>query len=263
MELSRHPLLLLPQLQILTDMMIKDTKKPCRSGFTLIEMLIVVAITAIILLFTYRIFFSQTKMVAQSIEFIQVNDSFRKIISIMGNDIKEATNILKPSPVMPNKVTDLITKPGVILHLQSSELDPRIPFDSPLGGQISLRHDITYELEKLPSPQESPRYKLIRTASIEESSGQKTSQRQTITDNIKDFIIYRTIKRPFKAANVLSKNDRIVIPIPLSLSGSGNNMVHLSMTLERDRKTSDPNNIYSLTMDTTFYKRGKEIFKHR
>ena len=235
-----------------------------RCGFTIIEALIVVFITALILVFAYRLFFSQTRMVTQSIEFLQVNEGFRKIISFMGDDIREATNILKPAPVLSDKVVELATRPGVILHLQSSDLDPYIPFDSPLGGQVSLRRDITYELEKIKNPESQtiPRYRLIRTATIEEKSGEKTTQRQTIVDNIRDLIVYRTIRRPFKPANVGGKEDFLVLPMPISQSGTGNSLVHLNMVLERTRRGDESGDVYSISMNTSFYKRGKEIFKN-
>ena len=230
----------------------------------MIETLIVVLITSIILLFAYRLFYSQTRVVTQSIEFLQVNEGFRKIISFMGDDIREATNIIKPAPVMSDKVVELATKPGVILHLQSSDLDPYIPFDSPLGGQVALRRDITYELEKIKNPESQtvPRYRLIRTASVEEKPGQKTTQRQTIVDNVRDLIIYRTVRRPYKFSNVGGKEDRLVLPLPISQSGTGNSLVHLRMVLERTRKSDEVGEVYSIDMATSFYKRGKEIFKN-
>jgi len=235
-----------------------------KRGFTMVEALIVSLITSVILLFAYRIFFSQARVMTQSIEYLQVNEGFRKIISFMGDDIREATNILKPAPVLAETVVKLATKPGVILHLQSSDLDPYIPFDSPLGGQVSLRRDITYELEKIKNDESQviPRYRLIRTASVEEKPGQKTTQRQTIIDNIRDLVIYRTIRRPFKPGNVSGKEDHLVIPLPLSQSGTGNSLVHLKMVLERTRRGAEAGEVYSINMNTSFYKRGKEIFTH-
>ncbi len=242
----------------------ESAKKTDRKGFTIVEALIVVFITSVILLFAYRLFFSQTRMVTQSIEFLQVNDGFRKVISFMGDDIREATNILKPAPVLSDKVVELATRPGVILQLQSSDLDPHTPFDSPLGGQVSLRRDITYELEKIKNveSQSIPRYRLIRTATIEEKSGEKTTQRQTIVDNIRDLVVYRTIRRPFKPSNVGGKEEHIVLPMPISQSGTGNSLVHLSMVLERTRRGDESGDVYSINMNTSFYKRGKEIFKN-
>lgn len=240
------------------------SKTKARQGFTIVEALIVVVITTVILLFAYRIFFSQTRMVTQSIEFLQVNEGFRKILSFMGDDIREATNILKPAPVLAEKVEKLSTRPGVVLHLQSSDLDPYIPFDSPLGGQVALRRDIVYKLEKIKNPESQtvPRYRLIRIATIEEKSGEKTTQKQTIVDNIRDLVIYRTIRRPFKPSNVGGKEDHLVVPMPLSQSGTGNSLVYLDMVLERTRRGDEAGDVYSIDMTTCFYKRGKEIFKN-
>lgn len=233
-------------------------------GFTLVEVLIAIVITTMILFFAYRVFFSQTRMVTQSIEFMQVNDGFRKILAFMGDDVRESTTILKPTPVFVDKVVALATKPGVVLHLQSSELNPQIPFDSPLGGQISVRRQVVYELEKIQNPESQtiPRYRLIRTATVEEKPGQKTTQRQVLVDNVRDLVIYRTVRKPFKPSNISGKEDRLVLPQPLSVSGTGNNLIHLKMVIERTRKDHEVGQVYNIAMTTSFYKRGKEIFKN-
>lgn len=228
----------------------------------MVEMLIAVFITTMIIFFAYKVFFSQTQVVTKSLEFMQVNDSFRKVMTFMGNDIRESTAIMLPVPVFSDKVAGLTTKTGVILKLQSSELDPTIAFDSPLGGQVSARREITYELEKIPNPASKtiPRFRLIRTASIEERPGKKTTQKQELVDNIRDLIVYRTVRKPFKPANISGDKDRIVLPRPLYESGTGNSLVHLNMVLERERKDTELGQVYNINLTTSFYKRGKEIF---
>jgi len=131
-------------------------------GFTFVEALIAVAVSTMILLFAYRIFFSQTEVVTKSLEFIHVNEGFRKVVTFMGDDIREATTILKPVPIFSSNIASQTTKPGVILQVQSSALDPQIPFNSPLGGQISVKRQIVYELEKIEGPESQtiPRYHL-------------------------------------------------------------------------------------------------------
>ncbi len=236
--------------------------KKVKTGFTMVEMLIAVFVMTLIIYFAYRIFFSQAEVVTKSIEFMQVNDSFRKVMTFMGNDIREATSILEPVPVFGEKVAGLITQTGVILKVVSTELDPAIAFDSPLGGQVSARREIVYNLEKIPNPESKsiPRFKLIRTATIEEKSGKKTVQRQEIVDNIRDLIVYRIVRKPFKPSNVSGAGDRIVLPRPIYESGTGNDLVHLNMVIERDRKDYEVGQVYNINLNTCFYKRGKEIF---
>ncbi|HNX74604.1 MAG TPA: prepilin-type N-terminal cleavage/methylation domain-containing protein [Candidatus Rifleibacterium sp.] len=244
-----------------------NSKAPVRrkaAGFTLVEALVAVAISTLILMFAYRVFFSQTEMVTRSIEFLHVNEGFRKVVTFMGDDIRESTTILKPIPIFSDRVASMATIPGVILHLQSSELDPQIAFNSQLGGQVAVRRQVIYELEKIPNPESQtvPRYRLIRTATIEEKPGQQSTQRQVLVENIRDMVIYRTVRKPFKPANISSSGDSLLLAQPLSQSGTGNNLVHVRMILERTRKETETGQVYSIAMNTSFYKRGKEIFKN-
>lgn len=234
-----------------------------RSAFTFIEGVIAVALVTLILFFAYRVFFSQAEMVTQSLEFMQVNDAFRKVMSFMGDDIREATMILEPVPVMPDQVEELVTQPGVVLRIQSSEIDPYISFDSPFGGQVSSRHEVIYSLDQVPDENldAPPRYRLTRISSIEEKPGDKTTQRQVITDNISELVIYRTVRRPFKPGNISSLNDRLVTPLPPHQTGTGNSLVHLRMVVERQRREGEEDKeVYNIEMTTSFYKRGKEVF---
>lgn len=231
-------------------------------GFTFVEALIALAVSTMILLFAYRIFFSQTEVVTKSLEFLHVNEGFRKVVTFMGDDIREATTILQPVPIFASNIASLTTKPGVILQVQSSALDPQIPFNSPLGGQISMKRLIVYELEKIEGPESQtiPRYRLVRTASIEEKPGQKNTQRQVLVDNVREMVVFRTARKPFKPANIGAAKDRLLLPVALSESGTGNSLVHVKMVLERTRKETETGQVYNVSMNTSFYKRGKEIF---
>ena len=200
-----------------------------KKGFTLVEILVVSTILVFIMYFVYQIFFSQTKAVTQTIDALQANEGLRRVLAFMGDDIREATRIVKPTPINLDEVSSVKTTTGSILIVQSSEINPRISFDSPLGGQIEQITTIEYELEPMNKPNEGEdqsseplRYKLIRNATIEEKNGEKNRQRQTIADNIKEFYVFRTVRKPFTAANVENIDDRIVQQIPLSEAGTGN-----------------------------------------
>ncbi len=237
-----------------------------KKAFTLVEIFIVVILLSLILYFAYRVFFSQTRAVTQTIDALHTNEGLRKVLAFMGDDIREATRIVKPTPINLEDASSVETTTGSILIVQSSEIDPRIKFDSPLGGQISQITTIEYELEPMSQKNsDSPlRYKLIRNATIEEKNGEKSRQRQTLADNIKEFVVYRTVRKPFTAQNVDSINERIIQKIPLSEAGTGNSLLHVKMTVERNRSKHDRNKakVYTVTMTTSFYKRGKEIFLH-
>ena len=230
-------------------------------GFTLVELLIVIVLLIIIVIFAYKVFFAQTKVVTQSLQYLQVNDSFRKVMLFLGDDIKEATNITEPLPIFNDEVSKLKTKEGVVLHLFENTIDPSISFNSPLGGQIAERDEVVYEIEKYVNPRASsiPRYRLIRTEYIQHKPGNKPKQRQVLVDNLRKFIIFRTVRKPFKPSNVSSIRTPIINPRSLYDSGTGNSLVHLKMTVERSRQ-HESGKVYNISMDTCFYKRGKEVF---
>ncbi len=241
-----------------------------KTGFTLVEILIVVALLIFILYFAYQIFFSQTRAVTQTIDALQTNEGLRRVLAFVGDDVRESTRIVKPTPIKLEDVPSVVTTTGSIMILQSSEVDPRIKFDSPLGGQISQITTIEYELEPMNSSKEDSensgpvRFRLVRNATIEEKSGEKNRQRQIIADNIKEFMVFRTVRQPFKPNNVDSMNDEIIQEVPISEAGTGNSLIHLKMVIERNRKENERNKdkVYTVTMNTSFYKRGKEIFLH-
>lgn len=244
-----------------------------RNAFTLAEVLTVTLIVGFILYFAYNIFFSQTRVVTQGIDSLNTNEGFRRVMAFMGDDIKEATRIVKPTPVALEDVNQLVTTTGSILIVQSSSIDPRISFDSPLGGQIEQLTTIEYELEPMTKMKDgkpyvdetSPkRYRLVRNAKVEEKNGEQSRQRQVVADNIKELIVFRTVRKPFKAMNVESLSDKLIQQMPLSEAGTGNSLIHVKMVIERRRSENEKNkeNIYSISMNTSFYKRGKEIFLH-
>ncbi|MBQ2594919.1 MAG: prepilin-type N-terminal cleavage/methylation domain-containing protein, partial [Candidatus Riflebacteria bacterium] len=193
-----------------------------KTGFTLVEILIVVSLLIFILYFAYQIFFSQTRAVTQTIDALQTNEGLRRVLAFVGDDVRESTRIVKPTPIKLEDVPSVVTTTGSIMILQSSEVDPRIKFDSPLGGQISQITTIEYELEPMNSSKEGAdnsgpaRFRLIRNATIEEKNGEKNRQRQVIADNIKEFMVFRTVRQPFKPNNVDSMNDKIIQEVPIS-----------------------------------------------
>lgn len=242
-----------------------------RTAFTLAEVLTVMLIMVFILYFVYQIFFSQTKAVTHGIDALQANEGFRRVMAFMGDDVREATRIVKPTPITLDEVDKLVTTTGKVMIVQCSEIDPRIRFDSSLGGQISQITTIEYELEPMtkiiddkPVSDGPIRYRLLRNAIISENNGEQSRQRQLIADNIKEFIVFRTVRKPFKAVNVESLDDKLIQLTPLSEAGTGNSLIHLKMVIERRRNDNekDKENIYSISMNTSFYKRGKEIFIH-
>ena len=72
--------------------------------------------------------------------------------------------------------------------------------------------------------------------------------------------MFRTARKPFKPSNIGAAKDRLLLPVALSESGTGNSLVHVRMVLERTRKETETGQVYNVSMSTSFYKRGKEIF---
>ena len=233
-----------------------------RKAFTLMEVLVVITLMGLVLTFAYKLFFAENKLVTRSIDTIRVNEAFRKVLAFMGDDIHEATNILEPLPIMLSEVKNLTTKTGNILVTQSSEINPRIKFDSALGGQVSIRRTVNYVLEEnsIKTKEGLPNYKLVRYETVEEKNGVKHTRRQPMATNIREFIVYRTVREPYSINNLRTLNDRIIKPRALHESGTGNSLIHIKVSLERERNEGEKGKVYNMTMATSFYKRGKEIF---
>ena len=150
------------------------------------------------------------------------------------------------------------------MKLLCKELDPGIPFNSPLGGQISLIREIVYTIEEMEidekNPRDFPLYRLRRLAVVKEKPGETPeTQGQVLVENIRELILFRTVRKPFKWKDIKSKKDRLVNALPISETGTGNSLVHLKMTLERER-IKENGEVYQISLNTSFYKRGKEVF---
>ncbi|HOT27168.1 MAG TPA: prepilin-type N-terminal cleavage/methylation domain-containing protein [Candidatus Ozemobacteraceae bacterium] len=233
-------------------------------AFTFVELLIVLFLVSLILFASYKVFFQQTRMVRQSLEEIKVNDDFRKILAFMGNDVRESTRIDEPAPIRLEDARTLATKAGLLMRIAKEEQDPTLDREDSLG-QIAVRRTIVYELEDNPNPLEPsvPRFRLVRIESIDEHgrSGEST-QRHVICDDVRDLVVFRTIRKPLPPHNVDALGDRLVQPQSASVQGTGNDVVHLRVTLERTRMGGERGEVFRFPMQTCFYKRGKEIWRH-
>ncbi|MBF0544866.1 MAG: prepilin-type N-terminal cleavage/methylation domain-containing protein [Candidatus Riflebacteria bacterium] len=248
-----------------------------KKAFTLIEILIVLTLMSFILMFAYRVFFSQTKMIQDSMEFMRVNDHFRRIISHLGKDFREANHIMFPAPVKWEDVANQQTPAGGgdVLRLIKQEIDPlerfapvtpqNWNFDKPFDQVIRVR-DIVYSLERDPQlgNNNSPRFKLIRSEYLEEKSkpGVKIKQELEVGSSLREFTVIRTIRKPFKAMNISKLSDKIIVPYPSNESGFGSNLIYVRITLER-QKAPEKGQAYEISLGTCFYMRGREVFPHQ
>lgn len=240
---------------------VKFTKKKLPNiAITLVEVLVVFLILSLILYALYKIFFSQAKVVQHSVETILVNDSFRKVLAFLGNDIREANKIVFPNPIRVEEINNLVTKPGLVLQVIKQEINPFLKPSVKLGYVETIR-EIIYELEKIPLSKDSTahKYRLIRTEYITDFSGEKQKQRHELIDNIKEFVLFRLSRKPCKIQNITSLNDKLVIPLSVYDGGTSTSLVHLRITLEK-RKLNELDKVYSISAFTSFYKRGREIF---
>jgi len=243
--------------------------------------MIVFLLVTVILWGVYKIFFSQAKMVAQSMEYMKVNDNFRRILAHLGNDIREATQILFPNPVKLEEAGTLTTPkaPCKVLQLIKQEIDPSLKFEetmtsSPLAtdtfGQIIRVREIFYELEPYKNAEDEesstvvPRYRLVRLEYLKEKNKPNTilMQKNEIAETVRDFVLYRTVRKPMKALDIKDASERLLDPIPSYDAGTGNSVIHLKISLER-MKAKGKGDAYEISLTTSFYKRGKEVFFHQ
>ncbi|MBF0407285.1 MAG: prepilin-type N-terminal cleavage/methylation domain-containing protein [Candidatus Riflebacteria bacterium] len=248
-----------------------------KKAFTLIEVLVVIVLMVFILMVAYKVFFSQTRMIHDSMEFMKVNDDFRKIIMRLGKDFREANHISYPVLTRwedaPNQQTPAAG--GDVLKLIKQEVDPfavysKTPiknwtFDKPFDLVVKVR-EIVYSLERDTNARNKnvPRYKLMRTEYVEELSkpGMKVKQETEVSDSLREFTVFRTLRKPMNVSNVSNKSDRIITSIPSNETGYGSELVYVRITLERQRP-SEKGQVYDISLGTCFYKRGKEIFPHQ
>lgn len=261
----------------------KNLSTGIRSGFTFVEILVVMTILTLILLTVYRFFSAQVRVVSTSMEIMKVNDDFRKIHSYLNNDIHEATMITYPAPIELKETETLVTPkpPCVVLQLVKQQLNPKAPYSRPpldkitassTYGQISRVIEVVYELRPTKKANEDenqqdtsvPRFKLFRTELIRESANPNlvVKSEKEITDTIRDLVIFRTIRKAAIRQSIQQKDDRLIELESSNNSGTGNNLVHLRVTLERrrGRKTGD---VYDITLTTCYYKRGREVFYYQ
>jgi hypothetical protein len=255
---------------------------PRTSGFTIVEVLIVITIMIFILAAVYKIFTSQVRMVSTNIDMMKVNDDFRRVHVFLNNDIRESTMITFPPPVKLKGSQDLVTPkaPCTVLRLVKQEINPAVPFVHPpvdtvsassTFGQVVRVSEILYELRPFKPDEDGessstsvPRFKLFRSEFTRDntSPNQIVKQETEITDAIRDFVLFRTIRQPMMTNNITGKDDRLLTPFPATESGTGHNLVHLRITLERKR-TKQTGDLYEISLATCYYKRGREVYYYQ
>jgi len=241
------------------------------SALTMPELLVVVLLFTIILFATYRVFFSQTRMVQQSIESVLVNDQFRKVLFYMGKDVREASLILHPPMVRPEEVVGLTTKTGVVLHLVRQEVDPSIK-PSATGLPVARNQEIIYRLEPFLATndddsapaQAEPRFRLVRLERVKEAQANTVEQRMEVTDMVRDLVIYRTLRKPMINQNIEGADGFILDPVTPRNNGTGYGVVHVRTILERDRRRTATieREVYGVSLSTCFSMRGKAMWKN-
>ena len=99
-----------------------------KTGFTLVEILIVVTLLIFILYFAYQIFFSQTRAVTQTIDALQTNEGLRRVLAFVGDDVRESTRIVKPTPIKLEDVPSGQEYLAIILDAMKTNNQIRITY---------------------------------------------------------------------------------------------------------------------------------------
>lgn len=247
----------------------RTSATPFRSGFTMPEILVVLLLFSIILLAAHKVFFSQARMVQQSVESVMVNDQFRKILFFMGKDVREANQILHPPLVRLKEVAGLTTKSGVVLHLLQQQINPGI---KPSGSttQVARTQEVLYRLEPIKADDDDdtapavavPRFRLVRIERAKEAQANAVEQKMEVTDMVRDLVIYRTERKPMINQNVESPDGALLDPITPRNNGTGYAVVHIRTILERDRRRTATidREVYGVSLATCFTMRGKGLF---
>lgn len=253
-------------LPICTDRRSHRQPGPClaaagghRRAFTLVEVLIVALLIGLIMLVAYKVFFTQAGMVSQQLEYLKVNEHFRAITAHLNNDIREATRIELPRPIPAEDAFNKPTKPGPVIHLFKQVLAPEV---HPADGQEMQTVEVIYELvdHENPHVKDVPRYKLLRHEITRKKTEILSKTKTTLSDSLAAFVAFSTIRKPPAPRSLNTSGDSLLTWFPSFQNGTGPDLIHVTITVERLRTTAAHKEVYDISMTTSICRRGKEVF---
>lgn len=226
---------------------------------SLVEVLVVALIASAILFIAYKVFFTQARLVEDSMEYLKVNEHFRKITAHLNNDIREANRIVMPRPIPHEDSFIRPTRIGPVVHLFKQVLDPQIKPTA--EGQEMQTVEVIYELAEHPrQDKKAPRFILTRHEITRKGKAIVSRTRSTLSDALAAFVAWSSVKKPPVPRSINGPGDTMLGHLPSYQNGTGPDLVHVTITVERLRRSPVQQEVYDISLTTSICRRGKEVF---
>ena len=222
-----------------------------KRAITLVEIVLAVALFALLMLAAYKLFFAEVRSIKVALEHIGVNESARRFFANFGNDVRNASWVEYPEKT--NRQTVPVLMPineGKVCVLRRQVLDFSVKPPDP----AFLREEIIeYQLKKQ-KDNTSDLYRISRS----DIPGKKGVYKKKICEGIREMLVYVTNRKPVTltkfAAGLPFKN--LLTFEPYDLDGTGPYLVHVRATFIRKNRDKDESGV-AHALKSSFCVRGR------
>lgn len=223
-------------------------------GFTLMEVMLALALLLILLFAIYRYFFAEIRSIRSALEHIEVNENARLFLARFGNDVRNSVWLEYPPATVREGVPKLLPAlEGEFCVLNGQVFDFSL---KPPDAGVLKKIRIAYRLKK----NKFGSYEIHRDVESEAppTPGGPAPYKGTrmVCDGVKEIFVYSSIKRPVKMSSFAGALKPSLIYEPYELDGHGPYLVHVRVSFVRpNRPVNEQEN--ALALRTCFAIRGR------
>jgi len=208
-----------------------------RIAFTLVEIMIGLALCIILLFAVYRLFFAEVRSIRKALEHISVNENVRLFLTRFGNDVRNANWLDFPTPTVREGVPRLLPAlEGPVCGFTTQVFDFSI---KPPDPKFLKEIKIVYRIKKTTDGT----YDILRDIDSEvpeTPGGQGYSATRKVCGGLKEIYVFSEIKKPVKFntfPGLTFKN--FLVYEPYDIDGTGPYLVHVRATFVRQSGSSE------------------------
>ena len=229
-----------------------------KQAFTLVEVMVSLAIFLMLLGGMYRLFFSRVRSIKMALEHVGVNESARNFLARFGNDVRNANRLLYPLPIARESVLKLSpATEGIVCNFESQVFDFT---KKPPDNRFIKKKEVTWRLTKVKNLDFFDLHR-DEVSEIPPFSGAPVPFKSTrvICHGVKEMLVFTSLHRPAKLnsfAGLPFKN--LLVFEPFNIDGTGPYLVNTRITFVRsvkDNKTAKDQIAH--TLRTSFAIRGR------